>query len=968
MASRQNPLVAAIKLAKGGNSYPVMELVTQSPETAAAVSKLVNPIQNQPVYGSKGERQFPTPNVFQMRQIANRTAMNASDAEMVMQILPDQELTAQILVSSILSPKDMLTTVLHFKPPEGMFSQSVVAQLIQRISEHFEHGYKIKPDLSRILREALFESGSHVRAVLPENSIDELINRSMAVKVEDLSDIVDNSGRVRSIGTLGKYSKTPTTVSGGISMEAFSERTINTPLSLEDHQLHLEGTFYTFRGGPNAPDDFKEGREVKFENMIDQMVTVTDNISVLKMPALQRRIQETAVNKSIPNLNIVGEMLKEAREKVSMESRKSGDKLTDRELTSATYRPAQSGYEPVMVAKTQEQLARRTIGDPLILELPSESVIPVYVPGQQEKHVGYFVMLDANGNPLSRKNNRDYYMELGQRMSSGQSAGNGSFPSQLINRVNSMIGGFDCSNNEHLDYSARVYGDMVEQDLMARLRNGLYTNGVALAKNEEIYRIMLARSLSAKHTQLLFLPVEMVTYFAFRYNADGIGRSLMDDMKVLNSLRAMMTFANVMAGVKNSIGMTDLKFKLDPDDGDPLKSIELMLNEIIRVKNQSFPLGVNSPVDLVRYLQRAAYTFTYENHPGLPDMSVEQTERNTNYVKPDTELEENLRKRAIMASGLNPETVDAGFNAEFATSVVNNNILLSRRVMQLQERFCPQLTDHLRKVGMATESLIMSLKEIMTNSFDELNVDEEEIKRVLGENNLNNKDLIVPYLLDKFMRGIQVELPRPNTVTVESQTQMLTNFMALLDAALDARFSDEFFTEEIVGKLGTTAATFKKLLRAYFVRQFMSENNILPELAAMTSKTDEGKPDMAMWNENVDYIKSIMGPLVVTLRKIDELKKAGDTLVEPLQQGAPGGDDFGGGGTDNTGGGDIFGSPDGGAGDDDIPGLDDAGGAGGTPEAPEGGGTEQAAAPAPAPAEGGAAAKPAAKPEGDENT
>jgi hypothetical protein len=929
MVSKANPLVAAVGLAKSGQSYPVMDLIQQSPEIAAAISKLVTPIQHKPTFGNKGERQFPHPNVFQMRQVSNNIAANASDAETVMQILPDMELSAQILVSSILSPKDMLTTTLHFKPPEGLLPQQVTAQMIQKIDQHFDSSYRIKSELPRILREVLFETGSHIRAVLPENSVDELINRSLAIKVEDLSEIVDATGRVRSVGILGSYKKQESAVSGGISMEAFRGVETVKPVTLEDHSLHLSGEFYSFKVGTNAAPTFKENQKITFENVLDNHVTVTDNISVLKMPSLNRRIQEDRVHRSVPNLNIVGDMLAQAKSGLSMEGRKD-KKLTDKELTSATYRDAQTGYEPVMVAKTQEQLKRRTIGNPLILDLPSESVIPVHVPGQQDKHVGYFVMLDANGNPISRKNQKDYYAEMSQRMSSGN--GNGtSFASQLTSRVQNLMGGFDCSNNEHLDYSARVYADMVEQDLLARLRNGLYTNGVALARNEEVYRIMLARTLSSKHTQLLFLPVEMVTYFAFRYNGDGIGRSLLDDMKVLNSLRAMMTFANVMAGVRNSIGMTDLKFRLDPDDGDPLKSIEMMLNEIIRVKSQSFPLGVNSPVDLVKYLQRAAYTFTYENHPGLPDMSVEQTERNTNYVKPDTELEENLRKRAIMATGLNPETVDAGFNAEFATSVVNNNILLSRRVMQLQEVFCPQLTDHLRKVAMGTESLIRSLKQIIEGNFEEIKLDEEEIEAVFGKDNAKNQALIVPYLLDRFMRGLTVELPRPNTVTVESQTQMLQNFIGLLDLGIEAWFSDEFFTENLVGKFGGQASEFKKLLRAYFIRQYMAENNILPELSSMVAKDDEGKPDYRIWDENATHLKSLLGPLAVMLRKIEEVKNAADVIAEPLMGDGSGGssDDLG---SDTPAGGDDSGGLDG-LGGDDIPGLDDE-----VPETPTGDG------------------------------
>src|SRR5690606_1249482 len=161
---------------------------------------------------------------------------------------------------------------------------------------------------------------------------------------------------------------------------------------------------------------------------------------------------------------------------------------------------------------------------------------PVFIPGSPEKQIGFFVLLDNDGNPLDLSSDKDSYRELSSRMDS-----NGSFPSAMLKKVKSSMSGFDCNNTDHLKYAASVYGDMIEADLLARLRNGKYTNGVAIAHKEEIYRIMLARSLANKNTQLLWVPESIMTYFGIRFNGNGIGKSLLDDLKVVNSLRAMIT-------------------------------------------------------------------------------------------------------------------------------------------------------------------------------------------------------------------------------------------------------------------------------------------------------------------------------------------------------------------------------------------------------------------------------------------
>jgi hypothetical protein len=97
-------------------------------------------------------------------------------------------------------------------------------------------------------------------------------------------------------------------------------------------------------------------------------------------------------------------------------------------------------------------------------------------------------------------------------------------------------------------------------------------------------------------------------------------------------------------------------------------------------------------------VQRAGFEFTFEGHPGLPQTKFDFETKNLQHTVPDTDFMEQLRKQTIMAHSLSPEVVDSGFSAEFATTVVANNILLSKRVLQIQEKFTPQLTDFARKL------------------------------------------------------------------------------------------------------------------------------------------------------------------------------------------------------------------------------------------------------------------------------
>ncbi|MNU19561.1 hypothetical protein D3C71_77900 [compost metagenome] len=922
-----------IEAANSGKRFPVMSLVRENPELAAVISKLI-PAPEHARFDNSGNREPLTPNVGGFKTISEQKAQNISDAETVLQMLPDLELAFQILISSILAPKDLMTTELTYSLSiEGLLAPDVSAMMLNRLKEYFEQVHKIKPLLPVMLRDILAKTGSYAVAVIPENTIDDVINGPRKITMESLGDTLDKQGQLVTRGLLGPVVKDTPTV--------MLQRPV---VSLENLRTHLD------RGSVDPRMTF----ETVFDKPVsDSFVTVTDNLDLLKIPLVYEKIREQRI------LNVVGSR--------AMES--IGPRLNDREMTALTYRERQFSYKPITSLRNQDQLHRNTVGNPLVMHFPSESVIPVYVPGAVEKQVGFFVLLDSEGHAVSRASNTDYYQELASRLNS-----NGSFPSAMLNKVKNQMGGtdFSATNQGHLDYAARAYGSLVEQDLLARLRHGAYGNGVALANAPEVYRIMLARALSKQHTQLLFVPVELMTYMAFRFDNNGVGRSLLDDMQILTSQRAMLMFANTMAALRNSIGRTEVKLKLDPDDPDPQKTIEISMHEIIRSRQQYFPLGMNSPTDLVDWLQRSGFEFTFEGHPGIPDVAIDFGEKSSQYIKPDTDLEESLRKRTIQATGLSPETVDAAQGPDFATSILTSNLLLSKRVMQIQDQFMPMVTDNMRKIAMNSEELITDLKKILTDNFTKLKIgaDKESKKReqakaekkeqLPGKVTLNGpavpedpavvsktpdqkiaavdaklaKEYVVGEFLREFLLSFEVTLPRPNSATLENQATAMDTYTKMLDASLNAWVDGSFFTTETGGDVAGQVETMKQMLRAHFLRQWMAENGVMPELAVLTMQDEEGNPEMDVMKLNQAHVQGLIKSMTTFMEGMQPAKEAANKIMSGLNvdtsttsSGTPDDNLESAGGGGDTGGGDndfSFDEP-----SLDEP-TDDAAGGGGT--------------------------------------
>ncbi len=913
MPSKENSFAQVVSLHESRKRVPVLQLVRDKP-LAALLSKAVDPTI-QPTHTAAGTRKIEAPSLGALHNIASRTANNISHADTVMQMLPDMQLGAQILVSSITSPKDMMTLELSYQTTPGILPPTVLSTVTAAIRDHFDKVYKIKNKIPRILQEVLFEKGSHVVAIIPENSIDEMINRSNAISMESFYEALGVDPRSKlnptqaigaPLGFLGAgkagFKDSNVKASGGLSNMMFS-------IGNES----LESTFNAYKPQTHEFSQtvhYETAQAGKFEAL--EGLFVTDNPNVLRISKIEEKLRRDQINaKLMVNQNALALG-------IAMESfgKANGQiKLDDRSLKSLIYKPRKNGVLPMQAFKTDNQLDRRSVGHPLIMELPSESVVPVYTPGQEDRHVGYFVLLDQTGNPVKAMNEKDSFGEMQNRLANANNQS-----SNIINRLKQLTEGLQCNGQEYTDAMVRVYADMVEQDLLARLRNGIYSNSVALAKNTDYYRVMLSRVLAQQNTTVLFMPADMVTYFARKYNQYGIGLSILDEMKILNNMRAIAMMGNTILGIKNSIPRTQVNLNIDETDPDPYKTAETILQEIARINQTSVPFGASAPVDIADFYQRAQYQVRVTGHPAIPETNIEYTESNTNYQKVDTELEESLQKRALMAMGLNAEHINNGFNQETATSVVANNLMLSRRVAVIQDQINPHITDYHRKVIRADEELQEQLRNILAAAYDELEIDEDAIAKEIGQDKASVKQLVIRHIVNDFVEGLEVSLPRPNTATMENQKASLEGFIELLDLAIDAYLSDEFFTDEIGGEVSRSVDSIKKMLRAHFIRQFMAENGIMVELASMVTLTDNDEPEIDLWENQSEHIKKLMKTMSGFMKKIHKTKQDTNEVVSRLEATAGGddsggGSDFGSSSSDDTGGdasgtgGDDFGMP-----------------------------------------------------------
>jgi hypothetical protein len=954
MTQSQNTNVKLFEAVNSGQKVSAASLVRDNPKVVAMHSKLVKD-QRAHYNGDMLKHDGSGLDWSGLRAISQDSMQNLHDHETVRQLMSETDLAIQILISVILSPKDMIGIETSYGSTPSHWHNlplDTLGAMTGACRKYFEEVYKIKPRLPVILEDILSKRGSFPIAVLPENAIDDLIHNNGTVTTESIATMLNSDGNMRSLGMLGPATKPTSPTTNHTVKLAVEHLLTRQPDTSWSNKVEL-----TVEAWDQPQGDGKEPIKHAAQK-IDTMVTVTDNINILKMPKMLEKLRHQRV-KSVYSQGALS---------VEGFNRRLSDKTkfqqyNDAAVQNKLYSQTNIKRTVVREIKPQDQLQRKSIGEPLEIHFPSEAVFPVHVPNQPTKQIGFMVLLDPEGNPINRGQGTNHYRELSMNLYSN------SFSSSMLNRAGLTLDDSDTQAQRWNSYQmvSRIYGQMLEKDIINRFRNGLMGEGISISASEEVYQLMLSRFLANQQTQVLYIPSEYMTYIAYDYHTNGTGRSLLDNTKIIDSMQAMLLIGNTYATLRNSIARTRVDIELDPDHPDPWKQVEQVVDGINRANSRGFPLGTTDPVDITTSLLASQFEFGISNNPRLPGMKIEFTEKNSNYQPPDQKMSEDLRKRRLMGLYLSPETVDAAYGAEFATSVANNNILLSKRAMVIQDIIIPQVNAHLRKHAVNCSDLVDELMEIVLNSYEDILKefkDDEPIEFFNGETATKDelkgeshvKAAFIREIIEDFIGGFGLSLPKPDNTKLNNLKELYSQQSDLIEEVLKSYISSDMLDPSIVGEeVANHVGVVFQQLKAYLLRQWQVRHGFVNELADLFNQDEEGEQITDISAITADHNKMMMQIItsMVTANKKQKEKNAKDLEKAGVDEssvtvsadsgggGGYGGDSGGGfGGDGGSGGGDDFGLGDlgdlGGGDGDGGTGDGDAGGDNADNATPEG--------------------------------
>lgn len=803
----------------------MMQGVYKSPFSAALASKLVaqpNNIGNSAITSAAAGVEASQ---AEIQNASMRMQRDINDIENVFQLFPDMTLSSQIVVSSLLAPNNMFSQDFNISVEHPLVPAELAGKIIERLKNELEVKYDLIADLYDIAERALFKEGAVVRLVLPESAVDHLINNSTNMRYESAADPGEllRTVEARTRGLLGS----PKASAKSFRFESFGSASAD-----------IADTALTYNNG---------------EDVLSDLITFTDNFSAMKEPFLREKAVARALDMLSPTSD---EYISSVKTRLESFDPSGDKKVYDSDFRAALFKSPSSATNLFARVPDEDNLRRHSVGRPLYLDVPPECVLPVHQPGDPSKITGAFFVLDKSGYFLSKNSQQKYIMAAKNAMNPVMtnitgSGSSGGMSSILLEKAKNNLKG----TNDHvpLTYLAEIFGSLFEEDVIRRLQNGVMHLEASVASNNDAYMILLARAWAGQQTQVVYVPKKYFTYFAFQFNPDGTGRSMVTDVLKLLSMRGISMYAKIANQVRNAISLTEVGVELDPADRSPEKTLEMVKDIVSQSRTQFMPWGLNNPSDISNWWSRAGFQLNVSQHPRLPKVRVTYEQKAHDKNTPGIDDDEKLEDMTNMSLGITPEMRDAGKGANFATSIANSNILFSKRMHRLQRKYNSLLSDHARVISRNDSLIFKEIRDEVTKHWGEIEKDlPENIKNMAGERKAEAVNFFVHELID----SLAIKLPTPEITKLDQQVEAFENYKKALDGAMDAILSDDALASEILGEAHTHMVAYKEPIKAQMLRDWMRRENFMTELFDLVDM-DEGKPKAEVLTQIQTHFKGV---------------------------------------------------------------------------------------------------------------
>jgi len=767
--------------------------------------------------GSKKQTGYDKIDVSALEAISKKARGKSGISKDIMDLFPDVEFCADTVAHSILAPNDMYTRGLRLTLPNIRIGSELKGLIITEIKSQLKH-YNFESRQADIIKKALFIDGSYAEVFIPEAALDEMISQGS---------------------------------SGEITLESYGSRyETMKPKLFEEKKVELKDiSFLTTES--STKDEELNGKSV--EDLLN--ISITDNIAAINDKVLEGYL----VNKKLGNTyGLTTEAAIDDKRKLSIKEifRDPEKYATMEEIKVNDFKSSR----------------RESIGRPLVLKVEHYAIKPIWS-GTPDNHIGYFLLLDDKGNPIREDSVLDNDDEM-----PGITSVTASTVNKLITKAKEGLKSMSDNNGSEIPNNEEVYGKILEEVIVSRLNKTPLADIGNFNENQHFTKIMFNRAMQGKKTRVLFLPLNLVAYYAYDFKNNGVGRSKLEKVSILYSMRAIMLFGTLMANIKNSIPITEVEAIIDEKEPDVEGAMKMIINHTLKNRQLELPLGIPRTQDLVTWVRHLGLVFNFK-HSKLPDTEIKTSDTSRNIKVPEDTVTEKLEELIYMQFGLNADQVRNGMNqANFASTLINQNKLFTNRIMMHQDKTEPMQSRHIATIIRNDAVIRDNIKSIIEGNQNQIKAIKDKFKL----NDVELKEIILELIID----DITVNLPKPESNEGDNLRTNLEEYSRGVEDFLEVMFNREVMESYSVGEeISGNVDHLKAVIKAMMVKEWAVENNYLKGFNDFITLDDED-------NSINDYMKQfeeMMGGyskiLVPFLKSMKKKSKTLDEKIDKINNG-----------------------------------------------------------------------------------
>lgn len=765
------------------NNTNKFALTNISVPTAGLLAKGVQP--------KNKENKQAQADLTELAEIASRSFYKNEVTNDTRDLLPDIEYCVTTSTNNILAPTDNMTKALGLDFKTAKLPSSVKSGLLTLTSDTLINVYGFNGSkLEEIISTSKYYDGSYVEIFIPEAAIDEIINKDAGtIKLEDYHSRFNNATKHNILDSSNEY---------GVEFDLKTE------------------------SGVPVVHNSKVGISYKqMESMLN--VSLTDDIGIIN----DKTRESTLLAKSMDNA-YYSDLKTEAGENLNSVEEEQYDKIMNM-LKS----PDSFDEEAVVTLSEYDTTRRESIGRPLWMKVNPASIKPIWS-GDPSNHKGYILLLDEKGNPITSTPSVKKEKEMNNFFKVNKQNTNHKYEAFIKKARKSLYG--ITGKDPELKNMPDLYESMLNNLITKKISRGLLGESVTWTEDNEFTKIMFARALESKKTRMLFIPASMVTYYAYDYRDNGMGRGKVERISVLYSMRAILLFVRLMSTVKNSIPRTIVKADL-PDDITDVNAAVADIMYYTSVANESeIPLQAPNTNKIYDWMQRVGMSYQIK-HPAYPSIDFEIEDQQRSIPTPDSTLEDMLESASYKQFGMSKEMVDEGFKSSTATSASIQNKFFGNRIVNAQNETIPIFSNNFHKIIKNDNTLYSQFKDIVKQN---INAIKKKVAKEIKDTALKD-DVLVKAMTDWLISDLTMTLPPVLVEDGDTLHSSIKDHADNVESYLETIFADEAWDKEEFGELADEIDSIKAKLKAVIVHDFAIDNHIMKPINDMFTKNADGE-------------------------------------------------------------------------------------------------------------------------------